>query len=204
MYRFILTYLEKQEKNHIDLDIVKNGIIQCMQNVPLILTCLILMFQPYFITQVLGKVSAPNYEFKLESLDVFLPGNSLEKIKSQHGNGEIVHNQGKNKTIKFIVKSEKYSFNVFVQINKNVVHDMIARLPSYFLHDVFFQSLRRKLNKQKKYLKTDEEAFYVWNEDNNKHIYSASCTITCFPIFYAVEPSKPKMETFLKKMKKAY
>ena len=49
--------------------------------------------------------------------------------------------------------------------------------------------------------KTGEEAFYVWETAELKHVYSAACTITCFPIFYSVQLSKPKSPSLLDQMK---
>ena len=36
-----------------------------------------------------------------------------------------------------------------------------------------------------------------------KHVYSAACTITCFPIFYAVQKMNGSDPSILEKMQKA-
>lgn len=65
--------------------------------------------------------------------------------------------------------------------------DFYAKLPSYFLHDIFLQSLVNRYGKQNSYVKKERSAVYIWNNiEGNKHYYSGSCTITCFPVFYSV------------------
>ena len=71
------------------------------------------------------------------------------------------------------------------QFFKDKVLDMYTRLPSYFLHDVFHQSLINRYGKQQKYELKDSTAVYRWdNTPNYTQIYSGACTVTCFPIFY--------------------
>lgn len=138
-----------------------------------------------FPTLTIAKVEAPNYQFKLETLDPFYPQKNLANIPSSFNKPENVNSSGLKK---YLVKELRYNFPVLVQEREGVILDFFARLPSYFLHDVFFQSLVNRLGKQKTYKKIGEEAFYIWEKDNLKHIYSAACTITCFPIFYTVHP----------------
>jgi hypothetical protein len=90
---------------------------------------------------------------------------------------------------------------VLVQSKNGVIEDFHVKLPSYFLHDVFFQSLINRYGKQKSYKKFGEEAYYVWEVSALRHIYSAACTITCFPIFYAVQKMEGKEKSILEKMK---
>jgi len=156
------------------------------------------MFQP-----LKAKVDPPNYEFKLESLDVFLPEKKISDLDPKFGKGELVHEINKVKTHKFKLTEKRYIIQMLVQEKDGTIHDMFARLPSYFLHDVFLQSLVNKLGKQTSYKKIGEEAYYTWIINNLKHVYSAACTITCFPIFYSVEPTESKIPTLLVQMKKA-
>lgn len=164
----------------------------------IILPCLILMFQ-----QLSAKVEKPNYDFSIDTLSEFLPGKSLENIEAKYGKGETLSEENGLKTIKFSVAHLRYKFPVLVQVRGKEVEDTFARLPSYFLHDVFFQSLINRYGKQARYKKTGEEAFYVWEEKDLKHVYSAACTITCFPIFYAVQKSEPSTSTIMDKMRKS-
>ncbi len=156
------------------------------------------MFQP-----LNAKVEAPNYNFSIDTLSEFLPGKKIAAIQAKYGKGEVLSEENGIKTMKFYVAHIRYKFPVMVQVNDNQVEDMFARLPSYFLHDLFFQSLVNRYGKQSTYKKTGEEAYYVWNKEALKHIYSAACTITCFPIFYAVEKSDNSTPSILDKMKKA-
>jgi len=157
-----------------------------------------MMFQP-----LKAKVDPPNYEFKLESLEVFLPEKKISDLEPKFGKGELVHEINKVRTHKFKLTEKRYIIHVFVQENEGTIYDMFTRLPSYFLHDVFLQSLVNKLGKQTSYKKIGEEAYYTWINKNVKHVYSAACTITCFPIFYAVEPTESKTPTLLLQMRKA-
>lgn len=167
-----------------------------MIKILIILPCLILMFQP-----LNAKVEAPNYDFSLETLADFFPGKPVAPLEAKYGKPEIMSNEAGLKTIKYFVAHIRYKFPVIVQERDGTIEDFFARLPSYFLHDIFFQSLVNKYGKQSSYKKTGEEAYYVWNANSLKHVYSAACTITCFPIFYAVQKADAS-ESILEKMKK--
>lgn len=155
-----------------------------------------LMFQP-----LNAKVEAPNYDFSLDTLSDFFPDKELSVIVAKYGEGEKMGREGEMETIKFMVSQIRYKFPVLVQIREGKVQDFFARLPSYFLHDLFFQSLVNRYGKQKSYKRVGEEAFYVWERDGLVHVYSAACTITCFPIFYSVKKAESG-PSILEKMKK--
>lgn len=163
----------------------------------IILPCLILMFQP-----LNAKVEAPNYNFSLDTLNDFFPGKAQADLEKKYGKPEVMGNS-EPRTLKFQVAHIRYKFPVIVQVKDGVVLDFFARLPSYFLHDMFFQSLINRLGKQTTYKKIGEEAYYTWDAKPLKHIYSAACTITCFPIFYAVHPIEMDSSSLMKKMQKA-
>jgi hypothetical protein len=156
------------------------------------------MFQP-----LNAKVEAPNYNFSLDTLNDFFPGKDLSSLDSKYGKGEVMSDEGEIKTTKYYVAQIRYKFPVIVQAKNGVITDFLANLPSYFLHDVFFQSLINRHGKQTTYKKVGEEAYYTWVNPEVKHIYSAACTITCFPIFYAVEKADVNEAGLLHKMKKA-
>ena len=93
--------------------------------------------------------------------------------------------------MRFYVKQLRYRFSVMVQIEGNKVVDFFATLPSYFLHDVFHQSLINRLGKQTRYFYQENSAVYLWkNKKGIDFIYRATCTITCFPIYLAGRPSE--------------
>jgi hypothetical protein len=96
----------------------------------------------------------------------------------------------------------RYKFPVFVQVANGQVLDFFARLPAYFLHDVFHQSLINRYGKQDLYFKKDSNAIYIWNDEEGiRFTYSGGCTINCFPIYFAGSSSKPgPAEPLLKKM----
>ena len=142
-----------------------------------------MMFQP-----LNAKIEAPNYNFSLDSLSDFHPQKSKVDLEKKYGSPEIMGTSSEIETVKFNVAHLQYKFPVVVQVKDGKVLDFFAKLPSYFLHDIFFQSLVNRLGKQMAFKKVGEEAVYTWEKDSMKHVYSAACTITCFPIFYTVFP----------------
>ncbi len=166
----------------------------------IILPCLFMMFQP-----LNAKVEAPNYDFSLETLADFFPEKKIEDLEKKYSKPELMSKSGAIETQKFYVAQIRYKFPVIVQSKDGVVLDFFAKLPSYFLHDVFFQSLVNRLGKQNTYKKVGEEAVYAWEKDGLKHVYSGACTITCFPIFYSVSPTdkKPGFKPLMEILKEA-
>lgn len=133
------------------------------------------------------EVEPPNYDFSVKKFDVFMPGQSLNNIEKQYKNKELVFKDDQYLTYKFYIEHIRYKFFILVQFQKGIVTDFHARLPQYFLHDIFHQSLIKKIGTQDIYKKKEEQAIYIWNNKNNmKHIYTGACTITCFPIYYSV------------------
>lgn len=161
-----------------------------------ILPCLLTMFQP-----LNAKVDPPNYKFDLKTFDDFFPDRPVDILKKKFLENEVLSKQSDITTNKYLLKEKNYFLKVFTQERGNKVEDFFVRLPSYFLHDVFFQSLVNRYGKQKIYKKQNEEALYIWEDKDLKHVYSAVCTITCFPVFYSVEKISGANKSFLEKMK---
>jgi hypothetical protein len=91
------------------------------------------------------------------------------------------------------MKHVRYVFPFWVQYEKGKSVDILARLPAYFLHNIFHQSLINRFGPQDKYLKKEEHAVYQWTNKKNFNItYSGACTITCFPVFMHMEIVMPK------------
>lgn len=138
----------------------------------------------YYSSNSFGKVDPANYNFSLDELSDFAPDKPLEEITEKHGKGEITFDEQGAKIIKFYVKQIRYKFPVFVTFFEGKSLGYFARLPSYFLHDVFHQSLINRYEKQDIYSKKDNAAIYVWkNEEGVRYTYQGQCTITCFPMF---------------------
>lgn len=134
-----------------------------------------------------AKVEPPNYNFSLDKFDLFFPGSKQSEIKKQYSNETLVLSHGNFKTYKYYVEHIRYKFAILVQYKDGVVTDFHARLPPYFLHDVFHQSLINRYGKQDIYKNEKEQSLYIWNNEKNfKHYYSGACSVTCFPIYYAV------------------
>ena len=147
----------------------------------------------YFLSgqDIQGQVIPPNYNFSLNALRVFYPGQPLRGIIRRYGRGEIIKQQESTRLMRFYVKHLRYQFSVMVQIQENKVVDFLATLPSYFLHDVFHQSLINRYGKQNRYFHQETSAVYLWKNKNGiDFIYRATCTITCFPIYLAGRPSQ--------------
>lgn len=156
-----------------------------MKLVTIQLFILIIVLQvPIWVNQAIAEVDPPNYEFSLDSLSVFYPGSTMAQMEEAHGKGELIKDAGEVKTYRFYVAQIRYKFPVFVQIYRNKSLDFFAKLPSYFLHDVFHQSMINRYGKQETFYKKEGTALYIWNnEEGTKFTYAGTCTITCFPIY---------------------
>lgn len=141
------------------------------------------------LNAALAKVDPPNYDFSLDKFKDFMPGVKVSAINKTYKASEVVFKEGAFVTYKYNIEHLRYKFPIMVQTINGQVTDFYARLPYYFLHNVFHQSLINRYGAQDFYKKTEESALYVWKNKNNfKHIYSGACTITCFPIYYSVIP----------------
>ncbi|MCO4752977.1 MAG: hypothetical protein KC478_00775 [Bacteriovoracaceae bacterium] len=158
-----------------------------------LVSALILVFTPL----LQAKVDPPNYDFSVDSLQVFMPGQKLVDAQKKHGKAQAIKKVGAFTIYKFYVAHIRYKFPVLAQVINGEITDFYARLPAYFLHDIFHQSLINRLKKQDEYKRVEEQAVYVWkNKANMRHIYSGACSITCFPVFYSVYPEKHNYGTY--------
>lgn len=141
-----------------------------------------------FSTRIYAEIKPPNYDFTFASLEPFLPGGNLEKIKSDKTiQSDIFEDNGNLKILRIKLKRANYHIDVYVQTKDGKITDMFARLPQHFIHDIFLADLQKKYKKQDKYVQKDMNALYVWmNRDGNNIIYQGSCSITCFPMFVEV------------------
>lgn len=136
----------------------------------------------------------PNYNFSLDSFEQFMPGTPLAQITNQYGPGERIKGDRQSEIQKFYVAHIRYKFPVFVQValrgpRQGEILDFMARLPNYFLHDVFHQSLINRYGSQDSYFRKEPHAIYRWNNiEGNSLTYAGACTINCFPIYFAVTP----------------
>src|SRR5690606_36057273 len=120
-----------------------------------------------------GQIKAPNYHFSLDELKIFYPDNSLTEIEKKYQKTEIVFDTPPFLVKRYEVSHERYKFPVLVQYQDGKVLDFYARLPDYFLHNVYHQSLINRYGKQDEYLKVEEQALYRWNNENGlKIVYS--------------------------------
>jgi hypothetical protein len=161
---------------------------------------------------LLAKVDPPNYNFTLDKIKDFLPGSTFpisEEIKKLYGEPVLIKKNGPVEIYRLTIKHSRYEFPLFFQVkdlnikNKIVsdeqpaalstyqtnfrILDVYMTLPSYFLHDIFHQSIINRHGKQNQYQHKNGNSLYTWNDvGGHRHIYSGTCTITCFPLFYTV------------------
>ena len=158
-----------------------------------ILPCLFMMFQP-----LKAKVEAPNYHFSIDEFNSYLPNQSIEPLSGQF---QSLKKTAAAVLVKTEIKKERYHIPIFITAEKNTIIDMYAKLPSYFLHDVFFESLRKKYGKQTTYKMKDEHAVYTWEKEDLLITYSATCTITCFPLYLSIASQQNKKKSLLEQLK---
>ncbi|OFZ36243.1 MAG: hypothetical protein A2504_03990 [Bdellovibrionales bacterium RIFOXYD12_FULL_39_22] len=149
---------------------------------------IILFLSLSFLSNLLfSKMDPPNYDFSLDALKDFFPNSSIEEIKKKYPESELLESKNGVSLYRFYITQLRYKFPLFLQVTNGKAIDLYAKLPSYFSHDVFHQSLINRYGPQDKYHKQENNAVYIWNDkDGNKHIYEGSCTITCFPLYYSV------------------
>lgn len=157
--------------------------------------------------QLPAKVEPQNYNFSLDTLKKFYPRSELKEIQKEFGKGELLSNEGNIQNYKFYVSHVRYRFPVFVSIANGKVVDFFARLPTYFLHDIFHQSLINRYGKQNEYSKVGRNGIYIWNKiEDLKLTYLGSCTITCFPQYlHGIQDPLPSnvggFKSFLQKIR---
>lgn len=129
--------------------------------------------------------------FNLDDLKPFTPGNNISTIPEKYLPGVDI-DIAKTLTIKkYNIVHDAYVFPLFVQHYRGKIIDFYTRLPSYFLHDTFHQSLINRYGKQQAYEKKDSTAVYTWDDQNFKRVYSGGCTVSCFPIYYSEIAKNP-------------
>jgi hypothetical protein len=146
-----------------------------------------------------AQIEAPNYDFNLEALNRFFPGQTLEQMKVDLGEPELMQEQKPRALYRFSIKHVRYQFPVFVEVLNDQSVGFFARLPNYFLHDLFHQSLINRFGAQDQFVNRDSTSVYRWREKEGMTlIYSGACTITCFPIYLT---GFNKQEELLKKLR---
>lgn len=139
-----------------------------------------------------AKVDPPNYDFSLDQLTPFTPGSSLEKIKTTFGEGEIYEETKDTRVMKYYLRRNRYIFPIFVQFYQGTVLDFYAKLPTYFLHNIYHQSLINRYSQQSRFKKNESEAVYMWDRLKEVGIvYKGNCTIHCFPVYHAMFTKAP-------------
>ncbi|MCB9092583.1 MAG: hypothetical protein H6620_08500 [Halobacteriovoraceae bacterium] len=148
-----------------------------------------------------GKVDPPNYNFTLDKLAIYYPDKPFSEIEKLHKERlQLIKDEQEIKLYKVLIQDRRYTFSLFFHTSKGKILDFYTRLPNYFLHDVFHQSLINRYGKQKEYKLTNGVALYQWEVDNLKILYSGTCSMTCFPIFltvYKMKYPEPELGSFV-------
>ncbi len=142
------------------------------------------------VTLLLGfsgfsKIDPPNYDFSLNQFEPFMPEQKYSDLVKVKGEGAHYSKSGRFHIKKYLFKNARYVFPLFVQVDteNDLIKGFYVRLPQYFLHNIFHQSLINKFGKQDKYNHVESVSMYRWEKQGIKMIYSGTCTITCFPIY---------------------
>ncbi len=140
---------------------------------------------------IVALVTPQNYNFSLDNLAPYYPNQKFsELIKTKKG-AELIRENGETKLYRFYVAQLRYKFPVFVQVQNDTILDTFAKLPTYFLHDLFHQSLIDRYGQQNYYKKKEMSALYRWDKLPDFTItYLGSCTITCFPQYLSIATKK--------------
>jgi hypothetical protein len=177
--------------------------LQFIKIIRLFLIVTILTASWNIVNSAFGKVDPPNYNFSLNKLEPFTPNKTLASIEKILGKGELIEDNGETKIIRYMISHVRYKFPVYVQLKKDIVLDFYARFPTYFLHDLFHQSLINKFGKQTKYHRQENDAVYIWEKVKGfRIVYSGACTITCFPNYVSYMKVEEKKGEYIPLLQK--
>ena len=144
-----------------------------------------------------AQKEVPNYDFSLENLKTFFPSSTRAAIERVAGKGTLIKTNGDFVIRKYYVAQLRYKFPVFVQFYQNQSIEFFARLPTYFLHDLFHQALINRYGNQDQYVRLENSALYVWkNAENNLIIYNGMCTQRAFPVLINCKKTEPTHENY--------
>ena len=170
---------------------------------------LVVSFFVLSISSLLAQVEAPNYDFSLDQIKPILPGVKIADVKKALPEIQAITSTKKRQVYKVKLKHQRYVIHAELNVFNETITDIFIRLPSYFLHDVFHQSLINRYGKQNIYKLKNEHAIYIWNKiENFKIVYSSACTIQCFPIYLTLVSKKTQdisgYTSLLDEMNKSY
>jgi hypothetical protein len=129
-------------------------------------------------------------KYQLSELSSFKIGQSLTKLKLELS----TLNFKKIKTnddyhlykVYFPLGKTLWRSTVYLQIKNDVLIDLLVSFPSDFQHDLIHIELRAMLGTEKEFFKRNQSSLYLWeNQEKIIHLYEATCTLTCFPVYWA-------------------
>ena len=165
----------------------------------LLISILVLTF-----ADIHAQTKTPNYDFTINSLELFFPGKSLEEVKKINPKFDIFEDKGEEKILRFKLNRAGYMLDVYTQVKGDKINDLYVRLPQHFLHDLILTDLQKRVKKQDDFVRKDLSALYVWkNRENNNIIYQGSCSLTCFPMFLEVVNASPDIIPLYQKFNEA-
>lgn len=156
---------------------------------------------------ILAKVDAPDYSFTFDKLAPILPGKNKKLLDKKTWPLKLINKEQMINTYEGKLHHKNYNFTFFISTENEKILELFVKLPSYFLHDLFHQSLINRFKKQNKFYNQNSRSIYIWNNtDIGKITYTANCTITCFPDFlHIISKEKSldkKFNSFILKMLK--
>lgn len=145
---------------------------------------IIFLFFCLYVNTARSEVKPIDYNFTFDKFSPFMPTQNINDIKKIYPRVELINKTGAISLYRVEIIHDRYKFPLFFQIKNDLVVDFFAKLPSYFLHDLFHQSLINRFGKQDKFTSTNNHSYYTWENQGDYIIsYSGACTITCFPIY---------------------
>jgi len=151
-----------------------------------------------------AKITPPNYDFTLKSLEIFYPGKPIEEVKKLNPKYKTIEDNGDAKLLFFQIKKANYKLDIYTQVKKDQITDLYVRLPQHFVHDILLKDLQTTWKKQDRFIRKDGSALYTWmNRDNFNIIYQGSCSITCFPMFLEIVSTDKSVKPLYNKFNEA-
>ncbi|MBF0205681.1 MAG: hypothetical protein HQK53_02210 [Oligoflexia bacterium] len=150
---------------------------------------------------IIPRVS-PRFDFQLEKFSILFTQRDLRAVRkslSQLGgrSGENtdlyaqISTTNKNLVISKLKifdtndsRSFRYYYVLLLQSYLDQILDFYIVFPSFMDHQFVYYNLQKKFAKVDKFARSGSSSFYIWNNVGGiKITYSATCTVSCFPLF---------------------
>ncbi len=126
-----------------------------------------------------------DYQEIVKELNTYTPKRNWPELLQKNKNIKLYSKDKNHSLYKLVLEKKNFRINIFFQIINNKISNTFIKFPSYFLHDRFLEIFLKE-NKVKSIFKNNTR-LYQWEKDGFNWHYSATCTITCFPIYLSIE-----------------